>query len=194
VTAALSDAMTPDGGWTTDDLDTLPGDQNRRELIDGVLIATPSPGHTHQTMASMFLSALMESCPADFYATQAVDVRVNSRRSLVPDVLVVTADAAARMSSKFPPTEVILAVEIVSPGSVTLDRFAKPALYAEAGIPFYWRIETFNGVEVHTHRLNPINGTYVADGLFTTLIEVAEPWPIKIPVSRFTPRFFPQPE
>jgi Uma2 family endonuclease len=106
----------------------------------------------------------------------------------------VTADAAARMSSKVPPTEVILAVEIVSPGSVTLDRFAKPALYAEAGIPFYWRIETFNGVEVHTHRLNPINGTYVADGLFTTLIEVAEPWPIKIPVSRFTPRFFPQPE
>jgi Uma2 family endonuclease len=32
-------------------------------------------------------------------------------------------------------------VEIVSPSSVTMDRVTKPAVYAEAGIPVYLRVE-----------------------------------------------------
>jgi len=82
------------------------------------------------------------------------------------------------------------AAAIVSPGSQTMDRFAKPALYAEAGIPFYWRIETVDGIEVHTHRLDVTTGTYVENGLFTTLIDIGQPWPIKIPIGRITPRHF----
>jgi Uma2 family endonuclease len=35
------------------------------------------------------------------------------------------------------PHEVVLTVEIVSPTSVSMDRITKPALYAQAGIPFY---------------------------------------------------------
>jgi hypothetical protein len=50
VTAALS-VDAPVGGWTTADLDELPEDGRRRELIDGVLIVTPSPSTTHQTVA-----------------------------------------------------------------------------------------------------------------------------------------------
>ena len=42
MTAALSD-MPPGGGWTTDDLDALPEDGRRRELLDGVLLVSPSP-------------------------------------------------------------------------------------------------------------------------------------------------------
>ena len=34
-----------------------------------------------------------------------------------------------------------LAVEIVSPSSVKMDRLLKPERYAAAGIPSYWRIE-----------------------------------------------------
>ncbi len=44
--AHLSD--TPTDGWTVDDLDALPEDGARRELIDGVLHATPSPAPTHR--------------------------------------------------------------------------------------------------------------------------------------------------
>jgi Uma2 family endonuclease len=194
VTAALSDALPPIGGWTTDDLDELPEDGHRRELIDGVLIVPPSPSYLHQGMAGLLHVALAAGCPEEFVVTQGVEVRVNTRRSLIPDVLVVSSEAAARLPSKFSPHEVLLAIEIVSPGSQTLDRFAKPALYAEAGIPFYWRIETFDGIEVHTHRLDQTNRVYIENGLFTTLIDIGQPWPIKIPVSRFTPRFFPLPE
>jgi len=43
VSAALTEGFPPVDGWTTDDLDELPEDGHRRELIDGVLIMTPSP-------------------------------------------------------------------------------------------------------------------------------------------------------
>jgi Uma2 family endonuclease len=39
----------------------------------------------------------------------------------------------------------LLAVEVVSPSSVSMDRLLKPARYAEAGIPSYWRVEGANG-------------------------------------------------
>jgi len=39
------------------------------------------------------------------------------------------------------PADVLLAVEIVSPGSTGRDRIFKPGLFAKAGIPAYWRVE-----------------------------------------------------
>lgn len=41
----------------------------------------------------------------------------------------------------FAPSEVVLAVEIESPGSHVEDGVVKPALYAAHGIPSFWRIE-----------------------------------------------------
>jgi Uma2 family endonuclease len=176
------------GEWTTDDLDELPEDGRRRELIDGVLIVPPSPTNAHQSLALRLGSALDGLCPDDLSVTQAVEVRINRRRSLIPDVLVTTDEAASRNPSKFAPHEVVLVVEIVSQGSQTMDRFAKPALYAEAGIPFYWRVETHDGLEVYTYRLDPTVGSYVDDGHFTDTIKVSEPWRISLPISRFAPR------
>jgi Uma2 family endonuclease len=69
--------------------------------------------------------------------------------------------------------EVLLAVEIVSPTSVGMDRITKPAIYAGAGIPCYWRVETDKGIEVHTYRLDPTNEIYVETGRFTDVIR----WP-----------------
>ncbi len=176
------------GGWTTDDLDELPEDGRRRELVDGVLIVPPSPTNTHQTLAMLLGVALLRQSPNDLSVTQGVEVRINRRRSLIPDVLVTSAEAAARRPSKFQPHEVVLVVEIVSQSSQTMDRFAKPALYAEAEIPFYWRIETEDGITVYTYRLEVSKHEYVEDGQFTTFIDIAQPWPIKLPISEITPR------
>ena len=38
-------------------------------------------------------------------------------------------------------TELLLAVEIVSPGSAAMDEVVKLREYAEAGIPRYWMVE-----------------------------------------------------
>jgi len=188
VTAALDHDLPASGDWTTDDLDELPEDRIRRELIDGVLIVSPSPTTFHQTLAYRLCTALDAVCPDEYYVTQGVEIRISRRRSLTPDVLVTTAQAASRNPSHYQPHEVVLAVEIVSPGSVTLDRVTKPALFAQVEIPFYWRIETEHGIVVHTHQLDVAAQVYRPTGTFDELIETDQPWPIRLPVADFTPR------
>jgi Uma2 family endonuclease len=188
MTAAMSD-LPHAGGWTVDDLEALPEDGIRRELLDGVLLVSPSPTDIHQIIAMRLGVALEDSCPAEFQVTQGVEVRINPRRSFIPDVLVATEEAAQRRSRVYGPHEVILAVEIVSPTSVSMDRITKPALYAAAGIPFYWRIETGDGISVHAYKIDPEHETYQPFGTFTDEVDTAEPWPIRIPIKRLTPRF-----
>jgi Uma2 family endonuclease len=189
VTAAPGEFYTPPEGWTTDDLDALPEDGIRRELIDGVLHVSPSPASFHQIIAGRLMVYLGETCPPGYVVTQAVEVRVNKIRSFIPDVLAVTAEAAARNPRKFQPHEVLLAVEIVSPCSTGMDRVAKPGFYAEAGIPFYWRVEIEPVLSVHTYLLDPTRNTYGSIGDFTKEIDLLEPWEIKIPIEWLVPRF-----
>ena len=37
--------------FTVDEVDAIPDDGNRHELLDGVLLVTPAPGLPHQTVA-----------------------------------------------------------------------------------------------------------------------------------------------
>lgn len=191
MTAALSEFRPPASGWTTDDLDALPEDGIRRELVDGVIFVSPSPTVNHQIIAMRLGVALEESCPQDWVITQGVEVRISTVRSFTPDVLVTTAAAAARNPSKVQPHEVLLAVEIVSPTSRAMDRVMKPALYAQAGVPFYWRVETEDGIAVHTHRLDPAREMYASTGEYASTIECDDPWSISIPITRLTPRRLP---
>jgi Uma2 family endonuclease len=187
MTVAMSD-LPPSDGWTTDDLDALPEDGIRRELLDGVLLVSPSPTDIHQIIAMRLGVALEESCPAELQVTQGVEVRINPRRSFIPDVLVATDEAARRRGRYYQPHEVVLAVEIVSPTSQSMDRITKPALFAAAGIPYYWRIETDGGISVHAYKIDPENEMYRPFDIFEVVIETAEPWPMTVPIRRLTPR------
>ncbi len=188
MTAVLDRDLPAAGDWTTDDLDALPEDGIRREIIDGVLIVSPSPTRFHQNVAFLLCAALDAVCPAEFDVTQGVEIGIGRRRSLCPDVLVTTAQAAARNPHRYQPHEVALAIEIVSSGSVTMDRVTKPALYAQAQIPFYWRIEIEDGIVVHTHVYDPVAEVYRPTGSFDQIVEVDQPWAIRLPVASVTPR------
>ncbi|WP_432900744.1 Uma2 family endonuclease [Micromonospora matsumotoense] len=189
MTAALQNDYPPEGGWTTDDLDALPEDGHRRELLDGVLIVSPSPTRIHQTIAMRLGVALEEECPDDYDVTQAVEVRINRTRSFIPDVLVTTSTAAAREPSRYEAHEVVLAVEIVSPSTRSIDRVLKPTLYAQAGIPFYWRIEVEDdGLVVHTYKIDAVNEVYVETGRWTKFVDTGEPFPVNLSIARITPR------
>ncbi|MEH1100622.1 hypothetical protein [Micromonospora sp. CPCC 205561] len=63
----------------------------------------------------------------------------------------------------------------------------KPALYAEADIPYFWRIETGSGSVVHAHKLDPAKRVHVEQARMTDGV-VPEPWEIDIPPGRITPR------
>ncbi|MEU6074460.1 Uma2 family endonuclease [Micromonospora sp. NPDC047074] len=188
MTVALQGDHPPPGGWTADDLDRLPDDGRRHELLDGNLIVSPSPTRLHQSIAGRLMAALEETCPPDLDVTQGVEVRLSRTRSFFPDVLVTELDAAARNPSHYQPHEVMLVVEIVAEGSRSIDRVLKPALYAEAGIPYFWRIETDSWTVVHAHKLDPAKRVYVEQARMTDGILVPEPWEIDIPLGRITPR------
>lgn len=184
------DGRPPAAGWTTDDLDALPHDGVRRELIDGVLHVAPPLTSVHQVITGRLAVTLERTCPDRLFVTQANDVRLSPHQKFIPDVLVTTFEAARRRAGSFTADEVVLAVEIVSPGSQSIDRVLKPALYAKAGIPHLWLIETDGGISVQTYTLDRDAEVYEPSGSFTEVIRTGEPWPIEIPIAGLRPRNF----
>ncbi|MFG1997511.1 Uma2 family endonuclease [Actinoplanes sp. NPDC048988] len=173
--------LPPEDGWTTDDLNAFPDDGVRRELLDGVLLVPPSRTDIHQIVAMRLMVALEGSCPIAYQVTQGMEVRIGRRCCFSPDVLVATDEAACRRPAFYEPQEIVLAAEIVSPASQSMDHITKKALYAASGIPHYWVIETDNGLVVHTHELDSRVRIYRPAITFDVEVDVPEPWPIRVP-------------
>ena len=51
--------------FTVDDLEGMPDDGNRYELIDGMLLVSPAPGWAHQEMGLALAVHLRALCPRD---------------------------------------------------------------------------------------------------------------------------------
>jgi Uma2 family endonuclease len=174
--------------YTLDDLRTIP--PNRVELVDGVLYVTPSPSLSHQTVSRRLTNWLDRHAPRHLRATQAVEIALGPNTARQPDVLLHRAEVDASRWCLHP-DEVVLAVEIVSPGSRRMDRFTKLTEYAAAGIPGYWRIEQ-DPLHVYAYRLSDqLNAVgepqyeLVAEG--SDVIELTEPFDLKLPVAEITP-------
>lgn len=185
--ASLKSFRTPYDGWTTDDLDRLPVDGIRRELVDGVLLVTPAPVFSPQNLAWRLCAALDAICPPDLAVNQACEIRINNKRSFIPDVLVVTRAAAEPDPLIFEPAEVVLAVEIVSPTSISIDRVLKPSLYAGVGIGSYWRIEPTENYRLHAYDLKPGSDVYTEVGEFDGAVSLERPWPIRFDLEAIRP-------
>ena len=108
------------------------------------------------------------------------DVPLTNRR---PDIVVYRADTIDVTPTR--PEDVLLAAEIVSPGSETTDRVVKLDQYARAGIPFYWRVElTATGIPVVYTYLNDSASRRYRDGeVFTGLVKATVPFPVEIDLS-----------
>jgi Uma2 family endonuclease len=77
---------------------------------------------------------------ADVEVFEAVNV-VTPSGLVIPDIAVVRADAARDAELSLPAAAMAAVIEIVSPTTRRIDRLVKPSVYAEAGIPTYWRLE-----------------------------------------------------
>ncbi|MFT4188757.1 MAG: Uma2 family endonuclease [Aeromicrobium sp.] len=156
--APRGDLIVYGGPFTVDDLDTLPDDGYRHELLDGVLVMSPAPNTRHQDIALSLGILLRAHAPADHKVMIApFDVRLGPRISLEPDLIVARrADiTAARL-----PTAPLLAVEIASPSTRLIDLGRKRELLAQAGCPSYWTIEP-DGPELTVWAL--AGGVYVEE-------------------------------
>jgi Uma2 family endonuclease len=78
--------------------------------------------------------------------------------------------------------EVILAAEIISPGSRRLDTLVKRDEYADAGIPHYWVVdlgEPGDRITLTAHHLAGEFG-YVGEGSVAGVFPATEPFPLRI--------------
>ncbi|MFI9008754.1 Uma2 family endonuclease [Actinosynnema sp. NPDC053489] len=120
------------------------------ELQEGRVLLSPSPSPDHNHASLRLAMQFLEQLPPDLEVIQDVDLDLElvppgepgfSRR---PDLVVIPRGARDRVSEEgglLRASEVVVVVEIVSPGSKRLDRVIKRGEYADAGIPHYWIVD-----------------------------------------------------
>ncbi len=159
-------------GYTVADLEALPDDALRYELVDGALLVTPPPINRHDFAATELSHLLHAAVPPQWRVLTPGSVRFDNHNFRIPDLLVLL-----RLRAKYAePDDVVLAVEVMSPSSVTTDRLVKPAQYAAAGIAHFWRLEPADRVLV-TYTLD--GELYRETGRFTDEVVIDEPVPLR---------------
>ncbi len=133
-------AVIPHGRpFTVVDLEGMPDDGNRYELIDGMLVVTPAPRPVHQLALGELFVVLHAACPPDLRVLVApVDVQLDAATSLQPDVLVARPDALGERAVTTAP---LLCVEVISPSTRLYDLNTKRSAYERMGVPSYWLLE-----------------------------------------------------
>ncbi len=129
----------PGEPFTVDDLERMPDDGRRYELIDGMLIVSPAANMPHQRVAFLLGMLLEEACPDDLVVFgTSVNVRFSFRSALEPDVVVArAADSGGVRLTRLP----LLVAEVLSPDSVLRDLSLKKAFYERFVIPSYWVVD-----------------------------------------------------
>src|SRR5215471_18855116 len=128
---------------TVDDLQAMPDDGNRYEVIGGEIFMSRASGLTHQRVSgnlfSLFRNYLDSNPIGEVLATPGVVF--SEIDGVIPDIVFFTNERAKLILSG----ERIIAapdliVEIVSPGSENQrrDRVSKKQVYAKFGVREYW--------------------------------------------------------
>lgn len=136
--------------WTVDD---LPDDDRRYEIVDGSLIMSPAPTTRHDVVIARLLRILSTQLAEPDRVLGPAGLTFAPTSYRVPDLVVVRAGVPLWDAQSLGPADLELAVEVVSPSSVSTDRITKPAQYAAAGIPAYWRVETDPGLTLTVYTL-----------------------------------------
>ncbi|MFJ9544412.1 Uma2 family endonuclease [Streptomyces sp. NPDC101225] len=180
----MSVAMTDHvGPWTVDQVLALPEDRRTRyELLGESLIMTPAPGLRHQRASfrlHVAIDAAAQTAGADVEVLEAINM-ITPDGLFVPDIVVADAGSTADDAASIDAEAVQLVVELVSPGNAQMDRTVKPAAYARAGIPHFWRLEFTPAPRLIMMTLS--GGRYVeqATALPGTSTKVTEPFPFAI--------------
>ncbi|MBF6166541.1 Uma2 family endonuclease [Streptomyces gardneri] len=126
-------------GWTAADLDHMPEDELRYEVLNGQLVVNAAPKPRHQLLVRWLGRALDAVLPTDRLVLEGVGVLIGDDEP-IPDLMVV-AEPIDLDARGVPAHQVELVVEVVSESTTLQDRMVKPVVYAEAGIPNYWRFE-----------------------------------------------------
>jgi Uma2 family endonuclease len=130
--------------WTSQDLDLLPDDGKRYEIIDGELYVSKQPDWDHQLVCSRIWELLQvwSRQTKAGVANAAPGVIFADDDDVAPDVVWISRErfAIARQPDGKLHSAPELMVEVLSPGVTNLrrDREAKLKLYSRRGVLEYW--------------------------------------------------------
>jgi Uma2 family endonuclease len=163
-------------------------DYGRSELMEGNLVMSPSPSPDHNMAALRIAMQLVPQLPEHLEVITDVDIDLElappdqpgfSRR---PDVIVVERTARQRVRAEgglIRASEVLVVIEIVSPGSRRTDNVVKRAEYADAGIPRYWIVDIEQPVSILACHLTEKFG-YRDDEVVGGRFVGTEPFPVDL--------------
>jgi len=136
------------------------GEDDRVELLDGwiVALAPSSPGHSYGEES--LYEAIRDLLPKEWIVRQQKPVALLSSEP-EPDLQVVRGSLETYRQRHAGPEDIGLLVEVAH-ASLAIDRQAKLAIYAAAGIPEYWIVNLIDRqIEVY-RQVQPARGTIPA--------------------------------
>jgi Uma2 family endonuclease len=165
---------------TVADLDALPEDDNKYELIAGDLYMSRAPHIHHQLVVTnitgAFFMYLLDNPVGKIVAGPGVIF--SEYDAVIPDLIYISNERFAKVVS--PEGKLMaapdLAIEILSMGSenVRRDRVLKRRLYGEYGVSEYWIVDSFTlSVEIYRLQddgLSLIEKLRVGDAINTPLL------------------------
>lgn len=170
--------------FTVADLDRLPDDGRRYELLDGVLIVSPRPTTIHQYVADRLFRVLDTACPFDLCVMHEPGVELGPQTEFAPDLVVVPVDEVGGAKFTTPP---LLVVEVRSPGTALVDLGRKKAAYQRFGVQSYWLVDpepAAPGFTIFELR----DGQYELERKTSEAFTVTRPFPVSISPAALTSR------
>jgi Uma2 family endonuclease len=145
--------------WTAQlALDLLPEHNGPKvEVIRGSVVVTPHAGYDHQDIEVELCYRLKQAAGGVGLWTYSEVNIVSGDDLFIPDMVVLRRSGGGR--STMPIAEAVLLGEILSSGSRRKDLMDRPREYAEAGVPFFLRVDFRNRLPgLVLHKL--VNGDY----------------------------------
>jgi Uma2 family endonuclease len=121
------------------DLETLPDDGHRYELLDGMLIVSPSPSWSHQDVVGN-LHVLLRAAETEGLRVGLgpFDIKLADDTVLIPDLWVARRSDITHRNLPVAP---LLAIEVLSPSTRRYDLLTKRDRYQQAGTASYWVVD-----------------------------------------------------
>ncbi len=170
---------------TYEDYAKTPEDE-KWELIDGVLIMAASPSREHQraqTRLGTRLSVFIEARDLGYFYFDR-DVRLSDTDTLRPDLIFVSREREHIDTSTYIGGAPDLVVEIRSPSTAHRDLTVKRELYSRYGVKEYWLVDPYAATvtvlllhggeyeEVNTYRKGGILTSPTLEGFTVNLDEI----------------------
>jgi Uma2 family endonuclease len=123
----------------------FPVDGKRYELVYGEVHVTPAPATRHQFTVQNLAGSLWPHVVKNNLGevcTAPLDVRLGEDTALQPDLIFVSNARAGIIQENWIEGAPDLVVEVLSPSTAAYDRATKVSVYAEAGVPEVWLIDS----------------------------------------------------